>query len=254
MKPYPPIEELTPGFNIDAVMANALQLNITFNITMWDGSTRVIPSTVYLGHDSQYLYVGGKFVGMGSNPSSEPNGWTNGNVFDIYFDATNTGTLTTPEAGSDFEVTIDVPQNTLGAYFSGDMLWVYDPYTYKHMIWMPADNLNQGTETPPACSTAALIGGYDNSTGTVTMLFARRLSMPEIANIDALQMKPGERWVMGFLLELEFQKELDNRVDGWPRTTFGVWSNDSSWWPKLVIDLTKQPATFPGQTTTGTES
>ena len=55
--PYGP-----PPFNVDSVMANALKLNMTFNITVSSGP-RVIPSTVYLGHDEHYLYVGGEFRG-----------------------------------------------------------------------------------------------------------------------------------------------------------------------------------------------
>jgi len=246
MKPYPSIHDLYWTHNIDAVMANALKLSMTFTITMWDNSTRVIPSTVYLGHDSEFLYVGGKFVGMHSNPASELYGWTSANDFKILLDVTNTGVLTSPEAGSAFAVYISVPQDDLSSHSWHDMVWVYDPDTYKHMMWMPAENLNQGTEGPFAYSTAEHAELYDNSTGTVTMLFSRYLSKPEITNIDALQMKPGERWVMGFLLELEYQKGLDNRVDGWPQATYGVWSNDSSWWPKLAIDLGNPPSTYPG--------
>lgn len=247
MKPYPPIQQLPDSFSIDAVMANALKIRITFTINMWDGSTRVIPSTVYLGHDSQYLYVGGKFVGMGSNPASVPNGWTQPNVFSIYFDVANAGTLITPEAGSSMLVTIDIPQETLAVEAWNDMMWVYEPATFKHLIWMPASNYLQSIgQGQTVSSTAYHAADYDNSTGTVTMLFARSLSRPEIADVNALQMKPGERWVMGFLIELEFQStNIDYRVDGWPRTTYGIWSNDSSWWPKLAIDLSNPPTTYP---------
>jgi hypothetical protein len=49
---------------------------------------------------------------------------------------------------------------------------------------------------------------------------------------------------MGFLIELQYQKELDNRADGWPRKTYGEWSNDTSWWPKMTIDLTTPPQEF----------
>jgi len=247
MRPYPSIQDLPSTFNIDAVMANALKLSVTFTITMWDNSTRVIPSTVYLGHDSQYLYAGGKFVGMHSNPASEPHGWTEPNVFKIYFDVANSGTLTTPEAGSSMAVNIDIPQDTLVGSSWSDMIWVYEPVTYKHMVWIPAENyLESKGQGQTVFSMAYNAADYDNSTGTVTMLFARYLSRPQIADINALQMRSGERWVMGFLLELEFQKALGTRADGWPRTTYGVWSNDSSWWPKLAIDLSNPPATYPG--------
>jgi len=248
MKPNPPFQQLPNSFSIDAVMANALRISITFKIDMWDGSKRVIPSMIYLGHDSQYVYVGGKFVGMHSNPASVPNGWTQPNVFSIYFDVANSGTLTTPEAGSRMSVTIDVPQETLAAESWSDMMWIYEPVTYKHMMWMPTNNyLRSIGQGQTVFSTAYHAADYDNSTGTLTMLFARSLSRPEIANINALQMKAGERWVMGFLIELEFQSTtIDDRADGWPRTTFGVWSNDSSWWPKLAIDLSNPPATYTG--------
>jgi len=248
MKPNPPIQQLPDSFSIDAVMANALRISIIFTITMWDNSTRVIPSTVYLGHDLEYLYVGGKFVGMHSNPASEPYGWTQPNVFNIYFDVANSGTLTTPEAGSRMLVTIDVPQETLAVDSWSDMMWIYEPVTYKHMIWMPTKNyLRSIGQGQTVFSTAYHAADYDNSTGTLTMLFARSLSRPEIANINALQMKAGERWVMGFLIELEFQSTtIDYRVDGWPMTTYGVWSNDSSLWPKLAIDLSNPPATYTG--------
>jgi hypothetical protein len=244
MKPYPGILDLTPWFNIDSVMTKALKLTMTFRIRMWDGTTRVIPSTVYLGHDSQFLYVGGRFVGMGGNPSSEPNGWLNANDFKILFDVSNKGVLRTPEAGSLFDVFITSPGNELLSHSWDDVLWAYAD-DYKRMVWMPAQNYNNG-QGVLNYSLANHVEGYDNSTGTITILFSRYLNKPEMANIDALQMKPGERWVMGFLIELGFMKEWDDRVDGWPRPTYGVWSNDSSWWPKLAIDLSNPPTTYPG--------
>jgi hypothetical protein len=244
MRPNPWFGQIPATFNIDAVMAYALKLNMTFRINMWDGTTRVIPSTVYLGHDQNYLYIGGKFVSMYSNPASEPNGWTEPNVFSIYFDVANSGVLKTPEAGSSYAVTIDVPQETLTAGGCSDMVWAYESTTYKHMVWMPAENYLGPIKGETIFSLAAQTAEYDNSTGTVTILFARYLNRPGMEDINALQMRPGERWVMGFLLELKYQKELDNRVDGWPKTTFGIWSNDSSWWPKMVIDLTNPPPSF----------
>jgi hypothetical protein len=252
MQPYPYFGHIPETFNIDAIMAYALKLNMTFRISMWDGTTRVIPSTVYLGHDSKYLYVGGRFVNMHSNPTSEPNGWTEPNIFCIFFDVAGSGVLKTPEAGSSFGVTIDVPQETLVAVMWDDMVWTYDPNTYKHMMWMPSQNYLLPNAGRAGSSIAAQMAEYDNSTGTVTILFARFLRTPGTEDFNALQMRPGERWVIGFLLELEYQKELDNRVDGWPKKTYGIWSNDSSWWPKLVIDLTNPPPTIPGQTTPDT--
>jgi hypothetical protein len=72
MRPNPQITELSSRFDINLVMANALKLNITFSIVLFNG-TRVIPSTLYLGHDSSYLYVGGRFVGMYTNPINTDN-------------------------------------------------------------------------------------------------------------------------------------------------------------------------------------
>jgi len=238
-------------FDIDAAMANALKLSITFRIKMWDNTTRVIPSTVYLGHDSQYMYIGGKFVGMHSNPASEPNVYAEPNNFFVFFDTGNTGVLKTPESGSSAGVTIAMPSDTLWGCQYHDMLWVYEPTQYKHMVWMPADNYITNKALNFSVRDEAC--GYESSTGTVKILFSRFLRIDN-AYMNAFQMRPGERWVMGFLLELEFQKGRDNRVDGWPQKTFEVWSDDSSWWPKLVIDLTNPPKTIPGQATSGRQT
>jgi hypothetical protein len=240
MQPYPYFGEIHDPFNIDSIMADALKLNMTFHIDIPNG-TRVIPSTVYLGHDSKYLYVGGKFVGMYSNPASVPGVETEPNRFHIYFDVVNDGVLKTPEAGSGFAVMIDVPEETLSGGECLDMFWQYAEYPYNHMIWMPAENYLMTRGGQPFYSAAAKAQEYDSSTGAVTILFARYLNRRGIENIDALQMRPGERWVMGFLLELEYQKELANMVDGWPRNIYPYMSDDSSWWPKLVIDLTNPP-------------
>jgi hypothetical protein len=254
MQPYPYFGQIPDTFNIDAVMTNALKLNMTFRINMWDGTTHVIPSTVYLGHDSKYLYVGGRFVNMYSNPASQPYGDTQPNVFWIYFDVAGSGELKTPEAGSLYGVTIDVPQETLVGGQWDDIVWVYESTQYKHMAWIPAYNYLLPNARRAGSSIVAQTAEYDNSTGTVTILFARLLRTPGTEDFNALQMRPGERWVMGFLLELEYQKELDNRVDGWPKKTYLEWSSNSSWWPKLVIDLTNPPAATSGQTSHGTNS
>ncbi len=77
------------------------------------------------------------------------------------------------------------------------------------------------------------------------VLFSRFLSRPALSEIDALQMKFGERWVMGFLIELGYNTwygTYTDFVDGWPQKIYPYLSNDSSWWPKLVIDLTNPPA------------
>jgi hypothetical protein len=253
MKPSTSFEELNGEtllrgtFDIDSAMTKALKINMTFRIGMWDGTTRVIPSTVYLGHDSQYLYIGGKFVGMYSNPDSDANS-TSPECFQVLFDTTDKGVLETPESGSMFGVWVRVPYDTYSGWQYHDAMWVYEKDLYKRMIWMPADNYYSGGFTGSLKDQAS---GYENSTGTVSMLFSRFLWVNN-AQVNALQMRTGERWVMGFLFELWYQKELDNRVDGWPQKTFGVWSSNSSWWPKMVIDLTNPPSTYPGnnQTTT----
>jgi len=243
MKPSSSFEELRAKtmlrgtFDVDAAMANALKINMTFRIDMWDGTTRVIPSTVYLGHGSQYLYVGGKFVGMGSNPMSDANS-SEPECFQVLFDATNKGVLETPESGSMFGVNVRVPDDTLWIWQYHDVVWVYDSTQYKHMMWMPSDNYYSG-HIPVSMEDEAC--GYENSTGTVTVLFSRFLRLD---NTGINMIRPGERWVLGFLFELWYQKELDNRVDGWPQKTFGVWSSNSSWWPKMVIDLTNPPSTY----------
>jgi len=239
-------ETLVRGtFDTDVAMANALKINMTFRINMWDGTTRVIPSTVYLGHDSQYLYVGGKFVGMYSNPDSDANS-SAPECFQVLFDVANKGVLQTPESGSMVGVTVRVPDDTFWGWQYHDVVWVYEGNVYKRMIWMPADNYYSGGFNDSLKDEAC---GYENYTGTITMLFSRFLRVDN-AQVNALQMKPGERWVMGFLFELWYQKVLDNRVDGWPQKTFGAWSSNSSWWPKMVIDLTNPPSTYPGSNAT----
>jgi hypothetical protein len=247
MQPNPYFGYIFTPFSIDAVMVDALKLSMTFRIDMWDGTTRVIPSTLYLGHDQKYLYIGGKFVGMYSNPASVPHD-LEPNRFHIFFDVANDGVLKTPEAGSLYAVAIDVlPPEDLASVQWDDMVWTYDPDTYKHMMWMPADNYLLRNAARAGLSVFAQKAEYDNSTGTVTILLARRLRTPGTEDFNALQMRSGERWVMGFLIELQYQKELDNRADGWPRKTYGEWSNDTSWWPKMTIDLTTPSQEFSTQ-------
>ena len=100
MQPNPSIEKLNlhaqpplspPPFDIDSVMASALKISMTFNISV-PGGMRVIPSTVYLGHDLDYLYVGGKFCGMGMNPVSTADD-TIPHVFSVFFDVADDGVL-----------------------------------------------------------------------------------------------------------------------------------------------------------------
>ncbi len=241
MRPYPYFGQIPDPFNIESIMTNALKLNITFHIDTPNG-TRTVPSIVYLGHDSKYLYVGGKFVGMYSNPVSVPYGDTQPNRFQIFFDVTNDGVLKTPEAGTGFGVNIDVPQETLVGGSWADLLWAYATGNYNRMTWWAADLYLETQGGQHIFSMAAHEQEYDNATGTVTILFARYLNRAGMEDINALQMRAGERWTMGFLLELGYQKELANMVDGWPQNIYPYLSNDSSWWPKLVIDLSNPPA------------
>jgi hypothetical protein len=253
MSPNPSIEELNtnpqqrsgpPPFDIDAVMAGALKLNMTFNITV-PGGARIIPSTVYLGHDSDYLYVGGKFAGMYTNPASTPND-TLPNRFSIFFDVTNERVLKQPESGSGLSAYMmpDGPE----AWFYHDMMWAYSAQDNR-LLWITADNyysiyLNRGQ---PVMALHDAITEYDNSTGTVTMLLSRFLRQPESSELNALQIRPGERWVMGFVIELGYITNgghWSDYMDDWPRRIYPYLLNDSSWWPKMVIDLTNPQPNF----------
>lgn len=256
MHPNPSIEQLNlhaqqpygpPPFDIDSVMANALKLNMTFSISLPE-STRVIPSTVYLGHDSDYLYVGGEFRGMGMNPVSTAND-TVPNVFSIYFDVADDGLLRQPESGSRFADYIT--ENWVGGTSYSDAIWVDYVREYKRASWILSFHYYTNYLGKPQTVFGYGDGTseYDNSTGTVTMLFSRLLSCPGNADVNALQMRPGERWLMGFVLELSFATNgltPQDYVDGWPKNTYPYLSNASSWWPKMVIDLTNPPPTYPG--------
>jgi hypothetical protein len=245
--PYGP-----PPFSIDSVMSGALKLSMTFNISV-PGGDRIVPSTVYLGHDADYLYVGGEFRGMGLNPDSDSN-TTFPNYFNILFDVNDNGKLTFPEAGSQFDNYVYNDTWTTSDWYH-DFLW--DNYVSElgRACWGYAEAYCF-PNAPPGMTFANGFAEYDNPTGTLTIIFARYLQLPVTSGINALQMRPGERWVMGFVLELGFGissgQPFSDYVDGWPRNVYPYLSDNSSWWPKLVIDLTKPPATFPGQTSGGT--
>jgi len=248
--PYGP-----PPFNIDSVMAGALKLNMTFNISV-TGGTRIIPSTVYLGHDMDYLYVGGEFTGMGLNPNNGPN-VTLFNYFNILFDVNDNGKLTFPEAGSQLPVLVYNDTWTTGGLYH-DLLWDNYVSQFGRACWVFAEDYCF-PNAPPGMTMANGFAEYDHPTGTLTIIFARCLRLSAMSGIDALQMRPGERWVMGFVLELGFGRYVSgtpfsDNVGDWPGPVYPYLSNDSSWWPKLVIDLTNQPATFPSETAPGTGS
>jgi hypothetical protein len=249
MRPNPSIDKLNenpqmpygpPTFDIDAVMADALKLNMNFTLNM-----REINGTIYLGHDSDCLYVGGKFIGMYTNPANEGN-WTKPHFMEILFDVDDDGVLNTPESGSRFLVYIDHECASLMIYT--DMLWVYaNDWDARYDWLMSYSYYDLLGKQLPAVAMKDETGEYDSSTGTVTMLWSRYLNFTLLKNINALQMRPGECWVMGFLPELGFMTNTghyQDYVDGWPRRIYPYLSNDSSWWPKLVIDLTNPPPSF----------
>ncbi len=245
-RPDPSIEILMGAmnpWNVDTAMAGALRLDVTFNITARN-ETRLVPSTLYLSHDTEYLYIGGEFRQMFTNPASGSN-LTLPNYLQLLLDTNNDGILKFPETGSRLSVLVyDNSWRTTGWY--RDLVWVDYSKFFHRAIWTFGDDYYTEylSKTPPngACSKA--VAEYDNSTGTMTILFARDLQHPENAEINALQMRPGERWTMGFLLELGYAtwyEGLSDFVDGWPQNVYPYLSNDSSWWPKLVIDLANPP-------------
>lgn len=261
MAPNPSIEELNkhgqlpyapPPFNIDSVMAKALKLNMTFRINISSG-IREVQGTVYLGHDSEYLYVGGKFVGMFLNPTYSPGRMLGGNYLQIMFDVDDSGTLETPEAGSRTSVTIRESGPEFIFYY--DVAWVSVPsYRQGQPYWEGTQNLHSIGISAAVIATIEGATTYENTTGTFSVLFERLLSAPSIAKADALQMRSGERWVMGFLIEVGFEnpeslEPMQNYVDGWPRVSYPYTSpdsNDTSWWPKLAIDLSNSSSTYSG--------
>lgn len=252
MRPSPSIEELvhvpinSPPWDIDAVMAGALKLDLTFNIAIPNGS-RIVPSTVYLGHDTDLLYIGGKFQGMYTNPASNPLDEIMPNYFEIFFDVADDGVLKSPESGSRLSVFLapDAGWHTGKMWGYHDMAWFYVRENEREH-WVLADNYYEWIlrKAQPAFAIENVVLEYDNSTGNLMTLFSRYLSRTGNSEVNALQMRTGERWVMGFLLELGYAthySSFGNFVDGWPRKTYPYLDNDASWWPKLVIDLSNPP-------------
>jgi hypothetical protein len=257
MRPNPSIEVLGGipldqlPWNLDAVMAGALRLNITFRVPV-PGQTRVVPSTVYLGHDSEYLYVGGNFSGIGPDPNSNAKGGYP-DYFNVLFDVANDGVLTFPESGSAMSVDVSPPGakpppqgwDCPLSYWYQEKVWRdYIPVIGRG-AWDFADSVGM-----MALTVGSMAAEYNNSTGTLVVIFSRHLWQAGFWTNNALQMRPGERWVMGFMLELGLwnfptvANPYTDYVDGWPRNTYPYLSDDSSWWPKLVIDLTNPPSSF----------
>lgn len=256
MRPNPSIEALRTAANpwsLEAAMGGALQIDMTFRIVCQYGTmneTRVVPSTVYLGHDMDYLYVGGTFRGMYTNPANDAN-VTLPNYLSIFLDVANDGKLTFPESGSDVDVILRNGTWRTSGWWR-DWVWMDYEKHYGRAGWVFADYYYD-PRAMPAYAVDLGAAWYDNSTGTVTMVFSRHLRLPETSDSNTLQMRRGERWVMGFVLELglaTWYGVWSDFVDGWPQKTYPYLSNDSSWWPKLAIDLSNPPTQYPGGPTT----
>jgi hypothetical protein len=249
MKPDSSINQLPWNFDVSVVMKGALKLEMTFTIDLPNG-TRSISSEIYLSHDSTCLYIAGRFVGVYSNPFSVPNGTTLPDFFQIMFDVPNDGVLKPPESGSRLSMFIYPDGAKIWGYH--DVTWQYAPGYDRSVFWL-ADNL-----VPPPSVLAwgsTFAKEYDNTTGTLTEVFSRFLNCSGNSDVNALQMQLGERWVMGFVLELGYatwSPGFGDYVDGWPRNIYPFLSNDSSWWPKMVIDLTNPPTTYLGSNETTT--
>jgi hypothetical protein len=239
-------------WDIDMIMSSALKLNITFTISVPNG-TRVIPTTIYLGHDTDYLYVGGKFTGIYRNPADTENE-TFGQYFAIYFDADNDGKLSFPESGSRYDAGY-YNENIHPSGFWGcdDMIWGPDVWnSQQQSTWESASNYfeNQHASLSTQAATS-LAWEYDNSTGTWSILFSRYLLQSSDRNTNAFMMRSGERWVVGFNLEIGYfagNIGTDMLCDGWPQTTYPYLTNDASSWPKLAIDLGHPPTWLLPQT------
>jgi hypothetical protein len=254
MQPNPSIAALAGiphdqlPWNLDTVMAGALRLNMTFTIPAL-AQARVVPSTVYLGHDAEYLYVGGNFSGIGRDPFSNAQaGYPD--YFDILFDVPDRGVLSFPEAGSVMSLDVLPPGALLPPHgWASPIACWYQDLAWQNYIpafgcgsWDFADGYGMLVHTVGLWAVE-----YDNSTGTLVVIYSRHLSFAGYYK-NSLQMSPGERWVMGFLLQLGFAGEgslYNVYQSSWPSTYFWKSSN-SSWWPKLVIDLTNPPSAFTG--------
>ena len=261
MRPNPSITELNmhrqlpygpETFKIENVMTGALKLEIVFNVNI-SSSIRTVQSTIYLGHDQEYLYVGGRFVGMFTNPANKPGEGMGGNFLQILFDVDHDGILSTPETGNRASAVLYEERPAIIFYY--DLVWISKPsYQDGQPYWEFTDNLEDMGIHPPTFAMTEACATYENSTGTLSVLFKRLLRAPSLRDLDALQMRAGERWVMGFLLEMGFevqgsQEPFQDYVDGWPRKIYPYASADtmdSSWCPKLAIDLSNPPATYPG--------
>lgn len=238
-------------WNLSAAMLGSLRLDVSFNIVLPNG-TRSVSSTIFLGHDFNLLYVGGIFRGVYSNPTSSwdsnhSNFHAPANYLKVLFDPDNDGVLNAPESGSGPYAFLACPFNPsqcgLGSngWGSGelvagyvDLAWVNYVKEYGHGIFDLASNVCNQPST-----VAGLAEEYNYITGDLVVFFARRLDQPNSC-ANGLQIQAGERWVMGFLLELGYANEaapLTDYTAGWPLKAYPYLTNAASSWPKLVIDL-----------------
>ncbi len=263
MRPQPSIPTINAipvqnqPWDVNLTMQGALKIETTFQLIVPNG-TRTIRSTVYLGHDMDFLFVAGIFRGMYSNPTSF---WSNypstfrvfSNYFQIKFDVDNDGVLNGAESGSGFPVQVPCPFEPskcglgAGGWGSQDLVWGYTDLAWTYINPPGRDAYNFATSV---CNQPFALGAgaseYNNLNGTLTILFSRLLQVPNSCAND-LQIQPGERWVMRFLLELGFSNDdqfYQDFVDGWPRNAYPYTTSDCSWWPQLVIDLSNPPGAF----------
>jgi len=184
---------------------------------------------------------------MFANPADEPP-LTLPNFLDILFDVANDGKLSFPESGSRLSVLVYNDSWRTGGWHH-DLLWTdYSKQLYR-AIWIFGDNFYWPYGVP-AMAFGSGDAVYDNSTGTLSIVYSRCLRLSEIAQINALQIRSEECWVMGFLFELGYATrygEFSDFVDGWPQKTYPYLSNNSSWWPKMAIDLSNPPQSFQQQ-------
>jgi len=253
MTPNPSIAVLgsiaTPllPWNISSVIGNGLKLEINFRVVL-PKETLIVTATIYLGHDSDYLYLGATFRGAWLDPTASAQAYGSDD-FQILFDADNDGQLSYPEAASDLPTYICAPVNERAGYCQ--------PY-YNTAGWGRPNLSGAGDRAwqgnwedaslscpSPFNSAGGWTSEYNNNTGTLELLLARHLSVPNTCG-NGIHMRSGERWVMGFLLQFGYSNTnasmpYTDFVDDWPRLAYPFPTNDASWWPKLVIDLTRPP-------------
>ncbi len=241
-------------WHIDLVMRGAMTFDVNFHIPLPNG-TRLVPSTVYVGHDQNFLYVGGIFRGIYSNPTSTSTVEYN-ERFNLLLDTDNDGILTNPESGSVLLANIGCslyPSNCgLGAdgwgasalaYGYTDMAWNEHAPFIERSAWEFAGDICTAKGLTYISSVGGYTVEYNVWNGTLVVLFSRHLFVPGACN-NGLQMRLGERWVMSFLLELGYQNQTaiyQDLMDGWPMNVYPYLSNSTTSWPKLVVDLTNPP-------------